>query len=136
MLEDWQGALTEEGYRRCRHVVAEIARTRLALTTLEGGDLESFGGLMRASHESLKADYEVSGPELDLLVQIAWDTPGVVGARMMGAGFGGCTVNLVMADAVESLIREVEEKYSAKTEYTAEVYVCRAVDGAGVERNN
>ena len=132
MLEDWQGALTEEGYHRCRHVVTEIARTQLALTMLEGGDLESFGGLMRASHESLKEDYEVSGPELDLLVEIAWETPGVVGARMTGAGFGGCTVNLVKADAVDTLVAAVEEKYSGRTDYTAEVYVCRAVDGVGI----
>lgn len=133
-LEDWRGALTEEGYRRCRHVVTEIARTQLAFTSLENGDLESFGGLMRASHESLKSDYEVSGAELDQLVQIAWDTSGVIGARMTGAGFGGCTVNLVEADAVDTLVRAVEEQYSQKSEYTAEVYVCRAVDGAGVEK--
>jgi galactokinase len=134
MLEDWRGALTEEGYRRCRHVVAEIARTELAHTTLVGGDLESFGALMRASHESLKVDYEVSGPELDLLVQIAWETPGVLGARMTGAGFGGCTVNLVEADAVDGLIQAVKDSYSSQTDYDAEVYVCRAVNGVGVEK--
>jgi galactokinase len=134
MLEDWRGALTEEGYRRCRHVVAEITRTELAHTTLVGGDLESFGALMRASHESLKVDYEVSGPELDLLVQIAWETPGVLGARMTGAGFGGCTVNLVEADAVDGLIQAVKDSYSSQTDYDAEVYVCRAVNGVGVEK--
>lgn len=135
MLEDWRGALTEEGYRRCRHVVAEIARTQLAYTALEHGDLELFGGLMRALHESLKDDYEVSGTELDLLVQIAWETPGVLGARMTGAGFGGCTVNLVEAGAVDALIQAVENGYNSRTDYAAEVYVCRAVDGVSVEKS-
>ena len=131
-LETHRDALSDEVYRRCRHVVTENDRTRRAVACLRSGEIETFGGLMNASHASLRDDYEVSGPELDLLVEIAQGTPGVLGARMTGAGFGGCTVNLVKADAVGDLVKAVEDRYSAETDYKAEVYVCSAVNG--VER--
>ena len=97
---------------------------------LKGGDLAGFGRLMAGSHESLRDDYEVSGPELDLLVEIASGVDGVLGARMTGAGFGGCTVNLVSHEAVPALVEAVETRYPAETGLTPEVYVCSAVDGA------
>jgi galactokinase len=97
---------------------------------LKAGDLEGFGKLMAASHASLRDDYEVSGKELDLLVEIASSVPGVLGARLTGAGFGGCTVNLVREEAIDALIKAVEERYPKETGLTPEIYVCSAVNGA------
>ncbi len=97
--------------RRCRHVVSEIARTLDAATALERGDLDALAGLMAASHASLARDYEVSCPELDALVALASEGPGVLGARMTGGGFGGSTVNLVRAGAVEAFLGHVGRKY-------------------------
>ena len=125
-----EGLLPAEVYRRCRHVVSENARTREAVGLLKRGDQEGFGRLMDASHRSLRDDYEVSGPELDLLVDIASGVPGVYGARMTGAGFGGCTVNLVRAGAVEALVEAVQSRYPGEAGLDAEVYICSAVDGA------
>ena len=87
---------------------------------------------MGASHRSLRDDYEVSGPELDMLVEIAGGVDGVIGARMTGAGFGGCIVCLVQSDAVQTLTEAVDLQYTAKTQYEAEVYACSPVNG--VER--
>ena len=130
MLDAYQGALSEEILRRCRHVITENDRTQHAVALLQAGDVAGFGKLMGESHVSLRDDYEVSGDELDLLVEIANGVPGVLGARMTGAGFGGCTVNLVDADAVDDLIGAVNEKYEKATKLTPEVYVCASVNGA------
>ena len=130
LLEAYRGALSEEVYRRCRHVITENARTEKAVDLLRAGDVSGFGALMGASHVSLRDDYEVSGPELDLLVEIAGDVPGVLGARMTGAGFGGCTVNLVKDDAVDKLAEAIAAHYEKETDLRAEVYVCSAVNGA------
>jgi len=131
-LEDYSGALTEEIYARCHHVITEIQRTEEAVTLLRLGDVVGFGELMAASHRSLRDDYEVSGPELDALVEIANKVEGVIGARMTGAGFGGCIVCLAREDAVDPLVQAVSQQYTSKTDFTAEVYTCSAVNG--VER--
>jgi galactokinase len=111
-------------------VVSENQRTLEAVGVLETGDLERFGELMNASHESLRDDYEVSSKELDTLVELARQQPGVLGARMTGAGFGGCTVNLVRADAAENFAQTVAAGYEKALGLNAEVYVCQASDGA------
>jgi galactokinase len=129
-LEVARPSLSEILLKRARHVVSENDRVLKAVRHLEKGDLESFGRLMIASHESLRDDYEVSCRELDILVNLALKQPGVLGARMTGAGFGGCTVNLVLADAAESFAEAVKEGYSTATGLNAEVYVCKASDGA------
>ncbi len=123
-------SLSELLLKRARHVVTENQRVLEAVKALEHGDLEHFGQLMNDSHESLRDDYEVSSRELDVLVEIAWKYPGVVGARMTGAGFGGCTVNLVRQDAAESFSEAVRKGYRQALGFEAEIYVCRASDGA------
>ncbi len=130
MLDVYGGALSESVLKRCRHVITENERTQRAVTLLKNGDLSGFGQLMVASHRSLRDDYEVSGKELDLLVEIALNVPGVFGARMTGAGFGGCTVNIVERDAVSALTDAINEQYPRITGLTPEIYVCSAVNGA------
>lgn len=129
-LEIASPSLSEILMKRARHVVSENNRVLKAVKDLEHGDLESFGRLMIASHESLRDDYEVSCRELDVLVELALKQPGVLGARMTGAGFGGCTVNLVLADAAEPFAEAMGEGYKKATGLNAEVYVCEASDGA------
>jgi galactokinase len=129
-LEVHRGALNELLLKRARHVVMENQRALEAVKVLEGGDLELFGELMNASHESLRDDYEVSSKELDVLVELAWKQPGTLGARMTGAGFGGCTVNLVRAETAEAFAEAVRKGYQESLGLKAEVYVCRASDGA------
>ena len=109
--------------RRCRHVVEENARVLEAVKALGSGDAAGLGMLMDASHESLRTDYEVSSDELDALVEAAREIPGTIGARMTGAGFGGCTVNLVKADNAESFSEEIKEKYLEATGLKATVYL-------------
>ena len=122
--------LSETAFRRCRHVVSENARVLEAVEALQGGDLKRFGILMYESHTSLREDYEVSCQELDLLVDIARSLPGVLGARMTGGGFGGCTVNLVESGAVREFTTQLAQKYQAATSIRPEIYVCWPVDGA------
>ncbi len=129
-LETARDALAEILLRRARHVVTENARVLEAVKVLEGGDVERFGELMNASHESLRDDYEVSSKELDVLVELAWKQPGVLGARMTGAGFGGCTVNLVRAEAADAFAETVRRGYHDALGLTAEIYFCQASDGA------
>lgn len=129
-LEVASGALSELLLKRARHVVTENQRVLEAVRALEGGDLERFGELMNDSHESLRDDYEVSSKELDVLVDLARKQPGVLGARMTGAGFGGCTVNLVRADSAESFADSVRKGYQQTLGLKAEIYLCRASDGA------
>lgn len=131
-LESVKGRMSEVAYRRARHVIAENARVLRAVDALRRGDAAMFGALMDESHTSLRDDYEVSCRELDLLVDAARRLPGCLGARMTGAGFGGCTVNLVRADALDAFIRALREAYCAATGLDAEMYICDAADGAGV----
>jgi galactokinase len=130
-LEDCKDCLPQTVYRRCRHVVTENERVTRAAKVLKSHDMETFGMLMYDSHLSLRDDYEVSSKELDLMVEIARTVPGVYGARMTGGGFGGCTVNLVRADATEEFIATVKQEYAGATTITPAVYVCVAAQGAG-----
>jgi galactokinase len=129
-LQRFGGELNEVVRKRCRHVVSENARVLEAATALEREDLGSFGRLMRESHRSLREDYEVSCAELDLMVAIANQAEGVFGARMTGGGFGGCTINLVQADNVDSFTAGVAQGYAKATGRKPEIYVCSAAQGA------
>jgi galactokinase len=129
-LKRYGGDLSEVVYRRCRHVITEIARVLDAARTLEQNDLEAFGRLMCESHRSLRDDYEVSCRELDVMVELARECDGVHGARMTGGGFGGCTVNLVNAENVDQFKQTVAEGYTEATGLVPEIYVCSAADGA------
>jgi galactokinase len=130
-LEGRHEMLDPQVYARCRHVVTENARVISAVRALEHGDLRTLGMLMHGSHHSLRDDYEVSCPELDLMTEIALDQPGVVGARMTGGGFGGCTINLVESDAVDAFKQDVAAEFFSKTGLKPEVFVSSASDGAG-----
>ncbi|MGD1158630.1 MAG: galactokinase [Terriglobia bacterium] len=129
-LEAAKGGLSELLLRRARHVVTENQRVLEGVKALEAGDVERFGELMNASHESLRDDYEVSSRELDVLVEFARKQPGVLGARMTGAGFGGCTVNLVWADAAVAFAEALRKSYLEALGLKAEIYICQASDGA------
>ncbi len=119
-------------YRRCRYVIEENARLQAGCGDLERGDLAAFGGRMYGSHRGLRDDYEVSCPELDALVEIAQPLPGVIGARMMGGGFGGCTINLVRAEAVADLTGVVEKEYRRRTGRDTRIFVTRITGGTAV----
>jgi len=129
-LQHFSRGLPERIYRRCRHVVSENARTLEAADALQQKNLNRFGDLMYASHRSLRDDYDVSCPELDVLVELARKCRGVFGARMTGGGFGGCTVNLVSAEAVASFQAELSAGYHEATGIQPAIYVCAAADGA------
>lgn len=116
--------------KRAKHAVYENQRTLKALQALRNGNLEEFGALMNASHNSLRDDYEVTGIELDTLVEASWAQQGVVGARMTGAGFGGCAIAIVEKDKVEDFISEVGKAYKQKIGYAADFYVASIGDGA------
>ncbi len=117
--------------RRAGYVIAEDARVLEAARLLEQGAIEQVGPLLWKSHEGLRDDYEVSSLELDALVEIARQVPGVLGGRMLGAGFGGCTINLVRYEAVEQLRLAVEAQYPARTGRQASIDICRAAGGPG-----
>ncbi len=120
--------------RRVRHVVGEIERVQLAATALEHKETERFGELMFASHRSLRDDYQVSSEELDGLVELARQAPGVIGARLTGAGFGGCTVNLVTAALIDDFLGYVIENYHRLYGHEPEEYVTDAARGVTVEK--
>lgn len=139
---DSLGALTEEQFekvkgavkdpvrrKRAKHAVYENQRTIKAVEALKANDLNLFGELMNESHISLRDDYEVTGKELDTLVESAWKVKGVLGSRMTGAGFGGCTVSIVKDDAVEYFIRQVGRSYKKAMGYKADFYVVEVGDG-------
>jgi len=115
--------------KRARHVISENQRVLNAVSSLLKGDLRQFGALMNASHESLRENYEVTGIELDTMVEEAQKQPGVLGARMTGAGFGGCTVNLVREDQVDTFCNRVGEGYKTKTGLTPEFYFAEISNG-------
>jgi len=115
--------------RRVRHVISEDDRVLGAVKALEKGDIESFGALMNASHDSLRYDYEVTGFELDTMVEEARKIDGVLGSRMTGAGFGGCTVSIVEEGSVDEFIKTVGENYEAKTGIKPSFYVTETGDG-------
>jgi len=128
--------LPDEIEIRAEHVVKEIHRVDQAIIALRRGDARMFGGFMFASHKSLRELYEVSLPELDKLVEIARGLPGIYGARLTGAGFGGCTVNLVEAKDAPVFIEGLQEGYHNKTGREAKVYLCYASNGAEARLTN
>ena len=116
--------------RRAKHAVYENARTIEAVKKLQDGDIAAFGQLMNASHISLRDDYEVTGKELDALVEAAWEQEGVIGSRMTGAGFGGCTISIVNNEYIDAFIETVGGKYEEQTGLKADFYVVQVGDGA------
>ena len=118
--------------KRAKHAVYENQRTIEAVAALKAGDITKFGELMNQSHISLRDDYEVSCEEIDILVDLAWKIPGVIGSRITGGGFGGCTVSIVKNDAVDTFINSIGDAYKEKVGHEAEFYT---VDiGAGASR--
>ena len=113
----------EDRRKRAKHAVYENQRTIKAVNALKNNDIELFGKLMNESHVSLRDDYEVTGEELDTLVEEAWKVDGVIGSRMTGAGFGGCTVSTVKDEAVDTFIENVGKSYKEKIGYAADFYV-------------
>ena len=129
-FEIYKGAIKDENRKkRAKHAVYENQRTVKAVEALKQGDLAQFGQLMIASHKSLQYDYEVTGKELDTLVDAALKQEGVIGARMTGAGFGGCAVSIVKGDAIDKFIENVGKEYKEKIGYKADFYVVEIGNG-------
>lgn len=129
-FEKYKSAIQDEvRVRRAKHAVYENQRTIRAVAALKANDVEQFGRLMNASHVSLRDDYEVTGVELDTLVEEAWKIDGVIGSRMTGAGFGGCTVSIVKDEAIDTFIEKVGTAYKEKIGYAADFYVVEIGDG-------
>ena len=139
------GELTEEEFeahkdaitsdlcrKRAKHAVYENQRTIRAVAALKENDIETFGKLLNASHVSLRDDYEVSCKEVDILVDIAWSIEGVMGARITGGGFGGCTVNIVKNEAVDTFVETIDKKYEEAVGHKAEIYIVDVGEGAHV----
>ncbi len=129
-LENQRASLSKRVFARCRHVITENARVKSAFEAFGKGNIKALGTLMQDSHCSLRDDYEVSCKELDLMVEIASVQPGLVGARMTGGGFGGCTINLVESVAVNDFKRNVAAGYISRTGLTPEIFVSPASEGA------
>ena len=126
-----ESAITDEvAHKRARHVVGEVQRTTDAVKALKEGNLKLFGELMNASHVSLRDDYEVTGPELDTMAEEAWKIDGVIGSRMTGGGFGGCTVSLVKDEAIDEFIEKVGSAYEKKIGIKPDFYIAEIGDGA------
>ena len=128
-LARFEEHLPEVVYRRARHVVTDNERVLQAVGALRQGDVTTVGKLMRICHISLRDDYEVSSPELDVLAEAAWEVEGCYGARLTGAGFGGCTVALVAAEGVPGFEAHVSAAYEAAFDCKPDVYVCHSADG-------
>ena len=129
-FEQHKDVLTDDVlFRRARHVITEDDRVLKSIDALKAGDIVKFGELMNGSHDSLRDDYEVTGLELDTMVEEARKIKGVLGSRMTGGGFGGCTVSIVEADYVDTFIAEVGKNYEARTGLKPEFYVTEIGDG-------
>ncbi|MFW5985040.1 MAG: galactokinase [Halanaerobiaceae bacterium] len=129
-FEEYESQLPEVTADRARHVISENRRVKESVQALENGNFNLFGNLMNDSHDSLRDDYEVSCEELDLLVELARKQEGTLGARMTGAGFGGCTVNLVQKEAVDDFIEQVSKGYKTETGIETDIYVSFPAEGA------
>jgi galactokinase len=129
-LETHAAELPEVIFKRCHHVISENERVTQAANCLKHNDMPGFGRLMGESHRSLRDDYEVSCLELDVMVEIANQIDGVFGARMTGGGFGGCTINLVRTEMVNSFCEEVSSKYTQRIGQRPDIYVSHPVGGA------
>lgn len=134
MLEECVAKKDVMVFRRCLYVVEENQRLLRACDFLQAGDIEGLGQMMFQSHDGLSRDYEVSCPELDLLVEAVRENPAVPGARMMGGGFGGCTINLMRTDSIPQLTTELSESYERKTGLKLDVYVAEVDEGASLAR--
>ncbi len=129
-FEQYKSAIKDETrVKRAKHAVYENQRTLKAVEALKNNDVKRFGELMNASHVSLRDDYEVTGEELDTMVEEAWKIDGVIGSRMTGAGFGGCTVSIVKDEAVDTFIEKVGKAYKEKIGYPGDFYVVEIGDG-------
>jgi galactokinase len=129
-LVDCKQQMSDNVFRRCRHIITENKRVEIAAAALERGDLQAFGAQMAEAHRSIRDDFAASCDELDTLVAIAARLPGCYGARMTGGGFGGCTVNLVEESKAEQFRQAIHEEYRASTGIDADIYLCRASAGA------
>ncbi len=132
MLNTHKNELNETVYKRCEYVINENIRVNKACEALENNNFEKFGELMYQSHEGLRDNYEVSCKELDILADIAKEHPAVLGARMMGGGFGGCTINLVKEAQMQNFIDKAKSLYKEKTNNNAEIYIVDIESGAGL----
>jgi galactokinase len=132
IFEQYAGRLPENFRLAARHVVGEIERTIQAVEQLEAGDVSGFGKCMLESHASLRDLYRVSCPELDIMVRIAMELPGCLGSRLTGAGFGGCTVNLVEIDQSDSFMETLKVRYQKETGINPDITLCHSEDGATV----
>lgn len=134
MLQRHGSKLYPTLFKRVRHVISENERVLKTVSSVQEGDYEEVGRLMNESHDSLRHDFEVSNPFMDRLVDLAHETPGVLGARLTGAGFGGCTVNLVKNEALRDFNRNVVRRYSEETSLKAESFLVKPVGGLEVDR--
>jgi galactokinase len=131
-LPDFASEMPPVVFKRVKHVVTENLRVEVAVQALKQHNFIQFGICMDASHESLKDDYEVSCPELDTMVEIAWEQKGIYGARMTGGGFGGCTVNLVPEERCKAFCKQIAARYEERTGLKPGVYVCSSAPSAQV----
>ncbi len=129
-LEAARGSMDQAAFLRCRHIITENARVQQMKLALAAGDRKRIGELLHAAHISFRDDFAASCPEVDALVEIAAATPGCIGARITGGGFGGCTVNLVEEDAAQSFVEAVCSAYRQRYAIDADAFICEAVDGA------
>ncbi|MFH1195442.1 MAG: galactokinase [bacterium] len=135
MIREYAEILNPVIYKRCKYVVEENDRLIRACDSLNKGDLKTFGNLMNETHEGLSKDYEVSCEELDYLVELTKEIPEVYGSRMMGGGFGGCTINLIENGAVEKVSNYVSEKYKMKFNNEPKIYITKIHDGTQIIRD-
>ena len=129
-LEKARALMSENAYRRCRHIITENARVEKAAAALSSGDMKRMGQLMAEAHASYRDDFAASCPEADLLVELAVAQPGIIGARLTGGGFGGCTVNLVEAAHAEGFRKGIHDAYLERAGIDADIYLCQAASGA------
>jgi galactokinase len=129
-LEKWGGEMTPNSLKRARHVITENARTVAAADALIHGDLEKLGQLMAEAHWSYSKDFEASCEEADAMVELAQDLPGLIGARLTGGGFGGCTINLVEQSQAEAFQEELARLYAGQIGIVPQIHICRASGGA------
>jgi galactokinase len=129
-LEKWGTEMTPNSLKRARHVITENTRTVAATDALIRGDLKELGRLMAEAHQSYSKDFEASCAEADAMVDLAQDLPGLIGARLTGGGFGGCTINLVELGSAPAFVETLGARYAAHTGIVPQIHICRASGGA------
>ena len=130
-LESMRSRMPENAFKRCRHIITENARVLETVSALEAGDLPRVGRLMAEAHASYRDDFGASVPEVEVLIEIASRQPGLIGARLTGGGFGGCTVNLVQASHAAAFLTAMHDEYQRQLGIDADMFHCRASEGAG-----